>query len=135
MRIYDGGSDKDNQLNVYTGNTLPPSTGNQLFISYTSNSIGAGKGFSASFTFGKKVANFNFFESLDMWLLFALLKDNLCDNALDLINGQLIVENDLLNGTYCQWMILAQDDNGYVTLEFQNFNVRNSIAFKRYLIM
>ena len=60
MRIYDGGSDKDNQLNVITGNTtLPPSTGNQLFISYTSNSIGAGKGFSASFTFGKKVANFD----------------------------------------------------------------------------
>ena len=61
LRIYDGGSNKDNQLNFFTGNTLPPSTGNQLFISYTSNSIGAGKGFSASFTFGKKVANFNFF--------------------------------------------------------------------------
>ena len=66
MTIYDGGSDKDNQLNAFNGNTLPPttlSTGNQLFISYTNNGNGAfGKGFSASFEFGKKVANFKFFN-------------------------------------------------------------------------
>ena len=59
-----------------------------------------------------------------MWLLFAFLKDNKCGNALDLINGQLIVENDLPLSTHCQWMISAQDDDGYVTLEFQNFNVK-----------
>ena len=54
MRIYNGGSDKDNQLNVFTGNSLPLttlSTGNQVFISFTSNANG--KGFSASFVFGK----------------------------------------------------------------------------------
>ena len=41
------------------------------------------------------------------------------------------VEDNWPHGTYCQWLISAQDNNGYVTLEFQNFNVRNTIAFKR----
>ena len=62
VRIHDGGGDKDSIL--FNGNTPPLmilSTVNQVFISYTSNGNGAGKGFSASFTFGKKVANFNFF--------------------------------------------------------------------------
>ena len=69
------------------------------------------------------------------------MKDNLCDNALDLINGQLSVEkvifgNDLPLGTYCQWMISAQDDDGYVTLEFQNFNVKITLALhKRMMIL
>ena len=58
---------------------------------------------------------------------FALLKDNTCDNALDLANGMLNVEDIWPLGTYCQWLISAQDDNGYVTLEFQNFNVWNII--------
>ena len=52
------------------------------------------------------------------------MKDNLCDNVLDLINGKLIVENNLPYGTYCQWLISAQDDVSYVTLEFKNLNVR-----------
>ena len=59
MKIYNGGSDKDSQLNVLTENALPSaitfSTQNQVFISYTINGDGApGKGFSASFTFGEK---------------------------------------------------------------------------------
>ena len=58
------------------------------------------------------------------------MKDNLCDNVLDLINGQLIVENDLPDGTYCQRMISAQEADGYVTLEFQNFNVKITLALK-----
>ena len=62
---------------------------------------------------------------------FTLLTDNLCDNALDLPNGILIVEDNLPDGTYCQWLISTQDNDGYVTLEFQNFYVRNSISFKR----
>ena len=57
------------------------------------------------------------------------MKDNLCDNVLDLINGKLIVENNLPYGTYCQWLISAQDDISYVTLEFQNLNV-NNLRFK-----
>ena len=60
---------------------------------------------------------------------FAILTDNLCDNALNLTNGQLKVEDNWPDGTYCQWLISAQDNNDYVTLEFQNFNVRNSTAF------
>ena len=67
-----------------------------------------------------------------MWLLFAFLKDNQCDNALDLINGQLIVQDNLPMGTYCQWMISAQDDDGYVTLEFQNFYVKITLALKEW---
>ena len=55
---------------------------------------------------------------------FAVLIDNLCDNALDLVNGQLIAEYNLPDGTYCQWLISAQDNNGYVTLEFNFLNVR-----------
>ena len=58
------------------------------------------------------------------------MTDNICDNALDLSNRELIVEDNWPLGTYCQWLILAQDHNGYVTLEFQNFNVRNIIGFK-----
>ena len=58
MKIYDGGSDKDSQLGVFTGNTLPSpisSTRTQMFISYTNNEDGAsGKGFSATLAFGKK---------------------------------------------------------------------------------
>ena len=55
---------KCNYYAEITGNTLPPtisSTGNQVFISFTSNGNGLGKGFSASFAFGKKTGNFNFF--------------------------------------------------------------------------
>ena len=66
MKIYNGGSDKDSQLNVLTENALSSaitfSTQNQMFISYTNNGDGApGKGFSATFTFGKKVKTFSFF--------------------------------------------------------------------------
>ena len=78
MKIYDGGSDStegyymyndwiDILLNEFTGNSLPPtklsnvSTGNQIFILFASNGNGLGKGFSASFAFGKKTGNFNFF--------------------------------------------------------------------------
>ena len=65
MKIYDGGSGKDPQVNVFTGNILPStisSSGNQMFISYTNNGDGApGKGFSASFIFGKKVTNLMLF--------------------------------------------------------------------------
>ena len=56
------------------------------------------------------------------------MKDNLCDNALDLTNGKLIVGNFFRLGTYCQWLISAQDDDAYVTLEFLNFNARKNLA-------
>ena len=105
-----------------------------MFVSYTNNGDGVtGKGISAFFTFGKKVTNSSFFKS--QVTNFVLLTDNLCDNAQDLANGILNVEDNWPEGTYCQWLISAQDDNGYVTLEFQNVHVRNSIAIKKYLIM
>ena len=54
------------------------------------------------------------------------MTDNPCDNALDLTNAILNVEDNISDGTYCEWLISSQDDDGYVTLEFQNFNVRNT---------
>ena len=63
--MYCQNCDCYNELNVFTGNTLPStitSSGNQMFITYTNNGDGApGKGFSATFTLGKKVTNFSFF--------------------------------------------------------------------------
>ena len=74
MKIYDGGSDKDSQLGVFTGNTLPSpisSTRIQMFISYTNNGNGAlGKKLSASFIFGKKIINFSFLWLLVMYFFF-----------------------------------------------------------------
>ena len=52
-----------------------------------------------------------------------LTLDNLCENALDLSNGKLVVDNNWKIGTYCQWLISAEDENSYTTLEFQNMNV------------
>ena len=59
------------------------------------------------------------------------MTDNLCDNALNVANGMINVENIWPHGTYCQWLISAQDNDYYVTLEFQNFHVRNTIAIKK----
>ena len=58
------------------------------------------------------------------------MTDNLCDNALGLANSQLKVEDNLPANTYCQWLISTQDNDDYVTLEFQNFHVRKTIAIK-----
>ena len=58
-------------------------------------------------------------------LLFIFL-DNLCQNALDLTNDEhLIIQDNWPLGTYCQWLISAKEEvGGYVTLEFNNINVR-----------
>ena len=57
-------------------------------------------------------------------VFFILLKDNVCQNALDLTNGQLTVETNFPPGTYCQWKISSQDENEYVTLVFHSLNVK-----------
>ena len=64
MKIFDDGSDKKLKLDIdFTRNTMISSTRNQFFISYSYNGNGApGKGFSASFTFGMKLTNYNFFN-------------------------------------------------------------------------
>ena len=59
---------------------------------------------------------------------FALLTDNICDNALDLANGILNVKDNWPHGTYCQWMISAPNNDAYVILEFQNLDVKKSIS-------
>ena len=46
--------------------------------------------------------------------------------------GMLVIDSNLPKGTYCQWSILAQDDDSYVILEFQTFNVRNITALKEW---
>ena len=50
--------------------------------------------------------------------------ENLCENALDLSNRKLIVDNNWPFGTHCQWLISAVDDQHYVNLEFENIDVR-----------
>ena len=62
-------------------------------------------------------------------LKYTILTDNICNNALDMTNRQLIVEDNWPEGTYCQWLISAQNDDDYVTIEFQNINVRKNITF------
>ena len=64
------------------------------------------------------------------YFIFTYFIDNLCQNALDLINGKLIVDNNWPLGTYCQWLISAEDENSYITLEFQNINVCQNIFRK-----
>ena len=61
------------------------------------------------------------------------MKDNLCDNALELTNGQLIAKKNWPLGTNCQWLISAQEDDDYVTLEFQKFHV-GTLALKNDVI-
>ena len=58
--------------------------------------------------------------------MFTFTLDNLCENALDLSNGKLIVESNLPVGTFCKWLISAVNDKQYVNLEFENLDVRIS---------
>ena len=60
----------------------------------------------------------------------AFLTENQCDNALDLDDRSLVIDINFKEGISCQWLISAQDNDDYVTLEFQKFNVRNTAAFK-----
>ena len=55
MKIYDGGSSKDILLISITGNSIPSpvtSLGNQMFITFTTDGNGVGKGFTTKITFG-----------------------------------------------------------------------------------
>ena len=55
------------------------------------------------------------------------MKDNLCNNALDLTNGQLIIQENWSYGIIlCPWLILALEDDAYVTLEFLYIHVNIS---------
>ena len=62
------------------------------------------------------------------------MTEDLCDNALDLETGTLIIESNFPKVTYCQWLISAQDDSTYITLEFQTFNVRKILALEKLFI-
>ena len=68
--------------------------------------------------------NITFAFNLRNNFIFTHALDNLCENALDLTNGNLIVDNNWPFGTYCQWLISAVDDEHYVNLEFENIDVR-----------
>ena len=67
----------------------------------------------------------NFWKNLPLILSPYFSIDNLCENALDLNNGILIV-NSGLPYIECQWLIAATDETQYVVMEFQNINVRDS---------
>ena len=60
MKIYDGGSEKDELIISLTGNSVPsPVTSflNQMFIIFTTDGNGVGKGFTAKITFGSRTNN------------------------------------------------------------------------------
>ena len=123
MKFYNGGSDKDDLLISETGNSAPSpvtSLRNQVFIKFFSEANGVGKGFTAKIIFGNIITTWGF---LFLQFHFNYVIDNLCQNALDLINGKLIVDNNWPVGTYCQWLISAEDESSYITLEFENINV------------
>ena len=56
LNFYDGGSEIDTILSSVTGfwAFTVSSTGNQMFISFTTDGHGSGKGFSALITCGKE---------------------------------------------------------------------------------
>ena len=63
MKLYDGGSDKDDLLISETGNSAPSpvtSLGNQMFIMFTTNGNEGGKGFTAKITFGNIIITQNY---------------------------------------------------------------------------
>ena len=58
MQLYNGGSDKDELLSSETGNSAPSpitSLRNQMFIKFSSDGNGVGKGFTAKITFGNMI--------------------------------------------------------------------------------
>ena len=56
---------------------------------------------------------------------------SVCDLAHKKKEKTLIIDSKLPKGTYCgDWLIESEDNDTYVTLEFQEFNVRNIIAIK-----
>ena len=59
-----------------------------------------------------------------LYLIF-ILKDDWCENALNLTSGKLSISKDWPSGTYCRWLITSENDNSYITLEFQHLNVCN----------
>ena len=55
LKIYNGGSEKDELLKSITGNSIPSpvkSLGNQVFVIFNTDGSAVGKGFSAIITFG-----------------------------------------------------------------------------------
>ena len=55
MKIYDGGSDKDELIISETGNSVQSSVtslGNQIIVIFTTDGNGVAKGFTAKITFG-----------------------------------------------------------------------------------
>ena len=57
MKIYNGGSDKDESIISLSGNSAPSpvkSLRNQMFIIFTTDGNGVGKGFTAKIAFGNR---------------------------------------------------------------------------------
>ena len=74
MKIYDGGSDKDELIISATGNSAPSpvtSMGNQMFIYFTTDGNGIDTEFTAKVTFGIRLMNQNL-------LCLSFLQQNIC---------------------------------------------------------
>ena len=100
---------------------------------FNTDGKGVGKGFTAKISYGIESLIFHRMIYIITSLfhlsnnhIFINALDNLCQNALDLDNGKLIIEDNLPTGTFCQWVISASDDNHYVNLEFEKLDVRTA---------
>ena len=61
MKLYDGGSAKDGILIDTTGNPTPSqvtSSRNQMFITFTTDGNGVGKGFTTKIIFGNIITTY-----------------------------------------------------------------------------
>ena len=58
-----------------------------------------------------------------LFLFFTNALETLCQNALNLSSSKLTVDKNWPWGTYCQWLILAEDENSYVTIQFDHIDV------------
>ena len=50
--------------------------------------------------------------------------DDVCNNALDSSEGILIIDDVWEVGTLCKWLLPIEDENSYITLEFEHLDVR-----------
>ncbi len=112
VRVYDGMDASAPLLGEYTGNTLPAtvsSTGNQLFVSFESNSSGTAPGFKAEFI-----------AATPQW----------CSGLVDLTDPTGTFDDgsgswNYVNSTTCMWRIQPQFA-GDITIEFNYFHTEEN---------
>lgn len=108
IKVYDGNSTSSPLLGTYSGTTLPAaisSSGNVMFISFTSDGSITGDGFSLSWTSTTAASNCSGLQTIT-------------DNSGSITDGS--GTNPYANDANCSWKIQPAD-GGAVTLNFTSF--------------